>query len=82
MFIEHPVLREIIPDNLIRSGRSSTGYKGVRAHYGRYQAQCGTPPCTLGSLGTFDTKEEAAQAYLQHRGREHQAALEKERKAA
>ena len=51
---------------LIRSDTSSTGYKGVQPHKGRYQAKCNTPPCLQNHLGTFDTSEEAAQAYLQH----------------
>jgi hypothetical protein len=56
---------------LIRSDKSSTGYRGVHPHQGRYQAKCQTPPCLQNYLGTFDTSEEAAQAYLQHYQEEH-----------
>ena len=51
---------------LIRSDRGSTGYKGVTLNRGRYTAKCTTPPCSRYGLGTFDTSEEAAQAYLLH----------------
>jgi len=56
---------------LIRSDRAKSGDKGVVANGGRYHAQCFTPPCHHNHLGMFDTPEEAAQAYLQHYGKEH-----------
>ena len=63
----------------MRSDKSSTGFKGVRLHKGRYQATCNTAPCHNHHLGTFGTPEEAAQAYLQHWETEHPEELEKER---
>jgi hypothetical protein len=72
------VLRDIVANLLVRSGKSSTGFRGVRLHHGRYQATCNTATCTNNNLGTFDTPEQAAQAYLQHREKEHTDALEKE----
>jgi hypothetical protein len=58
---------------LIRTDRkdSKTGYKGVRPHGGRYKAECQTSPCHHSHLGTFDTPEGAAQAYLQHHQEKH-----------
>jgi hypothetical protein len=64
---------------LIRSDRNKTGYKGVHSDKGRYQAKCNTPPCRRNHLGTFDTLEEAGQAYLQHYQKEHPEELKKER---
>jgi hypothetical protein len=68
---------------LIRSDRTKTGYKGVVANFGRYKAKCTTPPCSnnrvTSRLGTFDTPEDAAQAYLQHYQKKHPEELEKER---
>jgi hypothetical protein len=74
-----PVLRDIDEDLLVHSSKSSSGFKGVRLHHGRYQATCQTAPCTKNNLGTFDTPEEAAQAYLQHWETDHADALAKER---
>jgi hypothetical protein len=65
---KHPKgLPEVQEHLLIRSDKSSTGFKGVRLNRGRYQAQCTTAPCRNKSLGVFDTPEEAAREYLQHR---------------
>ena len=58
-------------EQLIRSARSKTGYKGVSPHKGRYQAKCSTSPCRKNNLGTFDIPEDAAQSYLQHHQEEH-----------
>ena len=66
-------------EQLIPSDKSSTGYRGVRPSGGRYQATCKTPRCHDNHLGTFDTSEEGAQAYLQHCEKEHPEGLEKER---
>ena len=66
-------------EQLIRSDRSSTGYRGVHPHMDRYQAQCTTPPCHNNYLGSFETPEEAAQVYLQHWEKEHPEELKKER---
>jgi hypothetical protein len=63
---------------LIRSDRSSTGFKGVHPNKGRYQTQCNTSPCRLNHLGTFDTPEKAAQVYLHHQQKEHPEELKKE----
>jgi hypothetical protein len=65
------MLRDIDEDLLVHSSKSSSGFKGVRLHRGRYQATCQTAPCTKNNLGTFETPEQAAQAYLQHREKEH-----------
>ena len=51
--------------------KSSTGYRGVQPNWGRYQAECNTAPCSHNNLGTFDTPEDAAQAYLQHQRQSH-----------
>ena len=51
---------------LIQSDKSSTGYRGVAPHTGQFKAACDTPPCHSNHLGTFNTLEEGAQAYLQH----------------
>jgi hypothetical protein len=66
-------------EQLIPSSKSSTGYKGVAPNKGRYKAACHTPPCHHNNLGTFDTPEEGAQAYLQHYQKEHPEELKKER---
>ena len=65
------VLREVEHHLLIQSDKAKSGYRGVIASYGRYRATCNTPPCRHNHLGTFDTPEEAAQAYLQHQEEEH-----------
>jgi hypothetical protein len=62
---------------LVRSGKSSTGFKGVSLHQGRYKATCHSPPCHGHHLGMFGTAEEAAQAYLQHWEEKHPEELEK-----
>ena len=62
---------------LIRSDRGRTGYKGVHPDHGRYKANCDSSPCHRNHLGMFVTPEEAAQAYLQHREKEHPEELEK-----
>jgi hypothetical protein len=75
-----PVLLPLQEDLLIRSDKSSTGYKGVQPlSGGRYKTTCDTPPCHDNYLGTFDTPEEGAQAYLQHKQKEHTEQLKKER---
>ena len=56
---------------LIRSAKSITGYKGVKADHGRYRAQCQASSCLGTHLGNFGTPEEAAQAILQHYQTEH-----------
>ena len=66
-------------EQLIPSGRSSTGYKGVRPSRGRFQATCTTPPCSNNYLGIFDIPEDAAQSYLQHWEEKHPEELAKER---
>jgi hypothetical protein len=71
---------------LIRSNRkdNKTGYKGVNAHQGRFQAKCNISPCRNNYLGRFGTPEDAAQAYLQHYQKEHaeqQLALRVQREA-
>ena len=38
---------------LIRSEKAKTGYKGVVASKGRYMAQCDTAPCRINYLGIF-----------------------------
>ena len=58
-------------EQLVRSERSVSGYKGVQPDKGRYQATCRTSPCHNNHLGMFDTPEEAAQAYLQHHQHSH-----------
>jgi hypothetical protein len=65
-------------EELVRSDTAKSGYKGVGAQFGRFQAKCTTSTCR-NSLGTFGTPEEAAQAYLQHYRKEHPEELEKER---
>jgi hypothetical protein len=74
-----PVLLPVQEHLLIRSDRSSSGFKGVYPNQGRYQAKCDTAPCRHHFLGRYDTPEEAAQAYLQHCEKEHPEELEKER---
>jgi hypothetical protein len=65
---------------LMRSGKGSTGFKGVVCpSTGRYRAKCTTSPCCHLTLGSFGTPEEAAQAYLQHWQTDHPEELEKER---
>ena len=61
---------------LIRSVKNKTGYKGVAANKGRYYAQCNTSPCSQNYLGSFDTPEDAAQSYLQHYQKKHPEELE------
>ena len=56
---------------VIRSEKGVSGYKGVHPDKGRYQAKCNTSSCRSNHLGTFDTPEEAAQAYLQHYRKTH-----------
>jgi hypothetical protein len=70
------VLPEVQHHLLIRSDRGKTGYKGVVAQYGRYRANCATLPCRSNHLDTFDTPEDAAQAYLQHHQEEHEHVAE------
>ena len=53
-------------EQLMPSDKNRTGYKGVHPHKGRYKTECTTPPCRNNYFGTFDTSEEAAQAYLLH----------------
>jgi hypothetical protein len=69
--VPRPVLLPVQEHLLIRSDKGKTGYKGVGASYGRYQAKCDTSPCHCYSLGSFGTPEEAAQAYLQHQQHNH-----------
>jgi hypothetical protein len=64
---------------LIRSDKGKTGYRGVYPHKGRYEAKCNTPPCHYKYLGTFDTPEDAAQSYLQHYQKKHPEELQQER---
>ena len=71
---EHVV--EAILDKAIRSDNNSTGFRGVRPHRGRYEAGCTLAACHKNHLGTFDTAEEAAQAYLEHQQKEHPKELE------
>jgi hypothetical protein len=75
-----PVLLPVQEHFLMRSDKSSTGFKGVFQYRGRYQAKCTTASCHNHNYhGTFDTPEEAAQAYLQHWETNHPEELEKER---
>jgi hypothetical protein len=53
-------------DQLQRSSRNKSGFKGVGARGNKYHAQCSTPPCRCHNLGSFDTPEEAAQAHYRH----------------
>ena len=64
---------------LIRSDKAKSGYKGVHANQGWYTAKCSTSPCRHNHLGSFDTPEDAAQSYLQHWEEKHQEELEQER---
>jgi hypothetical protein len=65
-----------IPVHLvIRSSTTKSGLKGYHPNKGRYKAKCDTASCRNNHLGTFDTPEEAAQAYLQHREKEHAPAV-------
>jgi hypothetical protein len=73
--VPRPVPLPELEHRLIGSDRSSTGFKGVQPNKGRYQVQCDTSPCHRNHLGTFDTSEEAAQAYLQHRQLYHSPVL-------
>jgi acyl-CoA synthetase (NDP forming) len=73
-----PVLPEVQFHLLIRSDKTKTGYKGVLANHGRYTAKCTTTSCK-NHLGTFDTPEDAAQAYLQHCQMKHPKELKQER---
>jgi hypothetical protein len=77
--LPRPVLLPVQEHLLIRSDKTKTGYKGVIVNKGRYQAQCNTAPCHNNHLGSFDTPEEAAQAYLQHYQKQHREELEQER---
>ena len=63
---------------LIKSSKNSTGFKGLQLDKGRFKSKCDTPPCQFNHLGTFDTAEEAAEAYLEHIEEEHPEKLEKE----
>ena len=56
---------------LIRSDKAKSGFKGVSARRGRYQAECNIAPCDHNYLGTFDIPEDAAQHYLQHYQEKH-----------
>ena len=50
------------------------------SQHSRYQSQCNRTRCRHIHLGSFDTPEDAAQAYLQHhRQEQHPEKLEKER---
>jgi hypothetical protein len=69
------VLLPVQEQLLLRSDTNQTGFKGVHRNSGRYRAECDTPPCHHHNLGTFGTPEEAAQAYLQHREKEHAPAM-------
>ena len=60
-----PVLPEVQPHLLILSDKAKSGYEGVTANHGRYQADCKTAPCHNNQLGRFDKSEDAAQAYMQ-----------------
>jgi hypothetical protein len=66
-----PVLPEVQHHLHIRSDKAKSGYKGVTASKGRYQAKCNTPPCRGNYLGLFDTLSDAAQTYLQHHQHSH-----------
>ena len=66
-----------LSEELMRSDRAKTGFKGVVPDHGRYQAACNTSSCRHNHLGMFGTPEEAAQAYLQHQQEEHPEELEK-----
>jgi hypothetical protein len=70
-----PALLLVQEHLLIRSDKSSTGFKGVFQNHGRFMARCDTPPCRNNHLGTFDTSQKAAQAYLQHWETDHPDAL-------
>jgi hypothetical protein len=60
------VANTIVVDDLIKSDRSTTGFKGVSANKDKFTAKCDTAPCHANYLGNFGTPEEAAQAYLLH----------------
>ena len=60
-------------EQLVRSEKSVSGFKGVVPNRGRYRAKCTTSPCHDNYLGSFDTPEETAQAYLQHQEKDHPA---------
>ena len=65
---------------LIRSDRAKSGYKGVQPTlHGRYQAICQTARCRGNHLGNFGTPEDAAQSYLQHYQKKHPEELKQER---
>jgi hypothetical protein len=62
----------------MRSEKNRTGYKGVAANYGRFKSQCKTLPCLNNHLGSFNTMEAAAYAYLQHWEEKHPEELKEQ----
>ena len=58
---------------LMRSSKGQTGFKGVRPHRGRFQTTCDTGTCRHNNLGTYDSAEVGAQAYLDHWAEAHAA---------
>jgi hypothetical protein len=72
------LLRDIDADLLLRSDKSSSGFKGVQRNKGRYQATCDTTPCRHHHVRTCDPADAAAQATLQHGETDPPEELEKE----
>ena len=58
-------------EQLVRSEKGVSGFKGVAPNHGRYQATCDMSPCRHNHLGVFGTPEDAAQEYLQHHQEKH-----------